>query len=443
MLARKGTESLGLAALSAHIVERRIPMDVTAIKSALWSAIDAHKNEIVGLCADLIKIPSENPPGNVDEIIAFISAFLRKNAIEYRIAGPLPAFPSIVAGIGEGTALVFNGHCDVVPAGDRARWNFDPYGGEITATTIRGRGTSDMKCGLGAALFTISLVNQLNIPLKKRLEIHIVPDEETGGANGTKWLVENGYADSAFACIVAEPTGNDTCEIGQKGQIRIHLTAEGKAAHGSIGNYVGENAIMKMAKLLGYLDELRTMQGVYSPSQTQVLLDSMRIAQEKLNRPNVGDAIDHVTVNPGIIKGGTKINMVPDLCEADIDVRIPIGLPSSSVIARFEDIVRRQGLSKIRYRFETSEANYTEVSDPLVQTIVKSAEEVWGHKVVPAYQWASSDARYYRIKGVPTLQYGPSNTEGIHAYNEDVDIEDVINATKVYAAAICDLVVKD
>ena len=418
-------------------------MERSAVKRALWSAIDARKDEIVGLCASLIRIPSENPPGNVDEIVGFIAEYLKNHGIEHRIVGPSPAFPNIVAGIGEGPALIINGHCDVVPAGDRAHWNFDPYGGEITATTIRGRGTSDMKCGLGAALFAMSLVAQLGVPLRRRLEIHIVPDEETGGANGTKWLVENGYADGAFACIVAEPTGSDTCEVGQKGQVRIHLSAEGKSAHGSIGNYVGENAIMKMAELLGHLGELRTMKGVYSPSQAQVLIDSKRIAQSKLNRPNVGDVIDHVTVNPGIIKGGTKINMVPDLCETDIDVRIPIGLPSGAVIARFEEITQRLGLSKIRYRFETSEANYTEVSEPLVQTIVRSAEEVWSHSVIPAYQWASSDARYYRIKGVPTLQYGPSNTEGIHAYNEDVDIEDVINATKVYAAAICDLVVQE
>jgi len=415
-------------------------METLNRKIQLWKTIDENRDELIQLCADLIRIPSENPPGNVDEIVSFISNFFEKNKIDYRIVGPSPAFPSIVAGIGEGPSLIFNGHCDVVPAGDRSHWDFDPYRGEITATTIRGRGTSDMKCGLGAALFAMSLVRQIDIPLRKRLEIHIVPDEETGGANGTKWLAENGYADNAFACIVAEPTGRDTCEIGQKGQIRFHITAEGKAAHGSIGNYVGENAIMKMASLLSHLEELRTLKGVYGPTQQQVLIDSKRIAQEKLNRPKVSEVIDHVTVNPGIIRGGTKINMVPDCCEADIDIRIPIGLPSEVVIARFEKLIQQQGLNKIRYRFETSEANYTEVSEPLVQTIVKNAEEVWRHKVIPAYQWASSDARYYRLKGVPTLQYGPSNTEGIHAYNEDVDIEDVINAAKVYAAAICDLV---
>jgi succinyl-diaminopimelate desuccinylase len=196
-------------------------MDLSAAKSSLWDIIDKRKNEIVGLCSDLIRIPSENPPGNVDEIVSFISQFLAKNGIESRITGPAPEYPNIIAGIGKGPVLLFNGHCDVVPAGDRARWNFDPFGGEITSTTIRGRGTSDMKCGLGAALFAMSLFAQGKIPLGGRLEIHIVPDEETGGANGTKWLVENGYADNAFACIVAEPTSSDTCEVGQKGQIRI------------------------------------------------------------------------------------------------------------------------------------------------------------------------------------------------------------------------------
>ncbi len=414
-------------------------MDLSTTKRSLWDIIDTRKNELVGLCSNLIRIPSENPPGNVDEIVAFISRFLAENGIESRIVGPSPAYPNIVAEIGKGPALLFNGHCDVVPAGDRARWDFDPYGGEITPTTIRGRGTSDMKCGLGAALFAMSLFAREKIPLKGRLGIHIVPDEETGGAHGTKWLVENGHADNTLACIVAEPTGSDTCEVGQKGQVRIHVAAEGKAAHGSIGNYVGENAIMKVVALLGRIGELRSMTGAYAESQAQVLIDSKRIAQEKLDRPQVGDVIDHVTVNPGIIKGGIKINMVPDLCEADIDVRVPIGLPARQVVARFEKILEQLNLGTIRYSSECSEANFTEVTEPLVQTIVDNAETIWQHKVIPAYQWASSDARYYRLKGIPTLQYGPANTPGIHSYNEDVDIEDVINSTKIYSATICDL----
>jgi len=416
-------------------------MDQSNIKKSLWNLIDERRDEITKLCSDLIRIPSENPPGNVKDIISFISRFLANKGIENQIREADNKHPNIIASIGDGPGLIFNGHCDVVPVGDIARWNFNPFSGEITASRIRGRGASDMKCGLGAALFAIGVFSQEKIPLNGSLQLHIVSDEETGGEYGTKWLVESGFAKNTFACIVAEPTGRDSCEVGQKGQARVHLIAEGTAAHGSIGNYVGENAIMKVVSILNRIEELRNMKGNYSQSQIQVLLDSKKITQEKLKKPNVSDVIDHVTVNPGIIKGGIKINIVPDLCEADIDIRIPIGLPSGDVIERFKDMLQQLDLGRIRYSFVCSEANFTEVSEPLVQTIVKNAEAVWHSKVIPSYQWASSDARYYRLKGIPTVQYGPANTEGIHSYNEDVDIEDVLNAAKVYSAAICDLLV--
>ena len=86
-----------------------------------------------------------------------------------------------------------------------------------------------------------------------------------------------------------------------------------------------------------------------------------------------------------------------------------------------------------------SEGNYTDEDAVIVQTVKKNAETVWGHEVVPAYQWASSDARDYRRVGVPTIQYGPSNTEGIHSYNENVDIEDVVNAGQIYVLSLCDM----
>ena len=417
-------------------------MAALSIKETLWAGIDKRSEELIKLCSDMVKIPSENPPGNVDDIVLFIQNYLSNKGIKHKLVGPDPKYPSIVAGIGEGPSLVFNGHCDVVPAGDKSRWNFDPYGGEITSSAIRGRGTSDMKCGLGAALFTMALVHDEKVPLNGRVEIHVVPDEETGGAFGTKWLVENGYADNAFVCLVAEPTGADTCEVGQKGQVRIHLSVAGKAAHGSIGNYVGENAILKTMKILSHIDELRKIKGSYSPTQHQVLIDSKDMAEAKLARPGVGNVIDSVTVNPGIIKGGTKVNMVPDLCETDIDIRIPIGLGSEELISNFEGLLNKLNLDKVSYKYETSEANFTEVSEPIVKTLVENAELVWNKRVVPAYQWASSDARYYRLKGIPTLQYGPSNTEGIHSYNEDVDIADVINAAKIYVGVICDLLVE-
>jgi succinyl-diaminopimelate desuccinylase len=421
-------------------------MDVSNLKKSLWEVIDREKGDLVALCSSLIKIPSENPPGDMGQVTGFIRDYLDNSKIEYEIVGPDPGHTSIVAKIGEGSALLFNGHCDVVPAGNRERWKFDPFGGEVTETRIRGRGASDMKCGLAGVLYVMRLVAREKLPINGRIELHVVPDEETGGQYGTKWLVDNGYAGNSIACIVAEPTSSVTCEVGQKGSVKVRLTARGRAAHGSIGNYVGENAIMKIVALLGRVEELRSMIGSYAETQYQVLRDSKAIATEKLGAPgaalNVGDVIDHVTVNVGTIKGGTKINMVADTCDVELDIRVPIGLPTQEVVERLKKIVRESGFGGIEFQISRNEANYTEETQSVVKAVVENAQSVWGYKVVPAYQWASSDARYYREIGVPTLQYGPSNTEGIHSYDEDVDIEDVVNAAKVYMGTICDLLVK-
>ncbi len=413
-----------------------------SIKEELWQIIDDRKDELVNLVSNLIKIPSENPTSNVEEITEFISEYLEQNKIEYEIIRSEPKYPNIVAKLGndEGKTIVLNGHADVVPAGDRNKWDFDPFSGEITDTQILGRGTSDMKAGLAGIIFATKILAEKKAKLKGKIILHVVPDEETGGDKGSKWLIENGYARNADACLVAEPTSYSNCEVGQKGSLWIKIKSYGKSAHGSIGNYVGENAITKIIKILDKVEDLTQLKGKYKESQLKVLEDSKMIAKGALKAEGVENVIDHVAVNVGTINGGIKTNMVADYCEAAIDVRMPIGVKAADIEREFNKIVDGLNLQGIDYEFNwNSEANYTDANEPLVKSAVNNAEKIWNKKVVPAYQWASSDARYYRYNNIPTIQYGPANTEGIHSYNETVDIEDVINSTKVYLGILTDL----
>ena len=101
-------------------------------------------------------------------------------------------------------------------------------------------------------------------------------------------------------------------------------------------------------------------------------------------------------------------------------------------------MIKTAGVEGVEYELLwKSEANVTRDDSDIVQAIKKNAEAIWGITVYPAWQWACSDAREYRLKGVPTIQYGPSNTEGIHAPNENVDIEDVVNAGQIYVLSLC------
>lgn len=415
-------------------------MNIT--KQDLYNLAKKNEKELIKLTSDLIKINSENPTGSQREVIDFVENYLTDAGILYEEVAANEDYPCILAKIGEekGYSIILNGHVDVVPAGDLSQWNFDPFGGEVTDKLILGRGTSDMKAGVACILFVMKLLKQSGASLNGNIRLHIVSDEETGGAYGTKWLCEQGYANNADACLVAEPTSNSTIEIGQKGSNKLVLKAKGTSAHGSLGNYKGDNAILKLCKVLNNIGRLHTIKGNYTENQKEALENSKYIAKNKLNVQGIENVIDHVTANVGIINGGNKLNMVPDYCEANVDIRLPIGVNIDELEKEIQGMISDSGVTGVDYQTDWKNfGNSTPIDSPIVKVVKKNAEDIWNIKVLPAYQWASSDASYYRKLNIPTIQYGPSNTEGIHSYNENVDIEDVLNASKIYLLTFCEL----
>ncbi len=411
-------------------------------RTELLDLATAKESELIKLTSDLIRIKSENPTGSQREVVDFVENFLKEAGIPYEELAVNAEYPCIIAKIGteEGFSIILNGHVDVVPAGDLSQWKFDPYSGEVTDGFILGRGTSDMKAGVAGILFAMKLLKQSGAKLNGNVRLHIVSDEETGGEYGTKWLCDKGYADKADAALVAEPTSNSTIEIGQKGSNLLLLKAHGIPAHGSLGNYKGDNAILKLAKVLAGIGRLHQVKGNFPEIEAEALANSKYIAATKLDVPGIENVIDHVTANVGIITGGTKINMVPDYCEAQVDIRLPAGVDIEELNRAVEAMIAESGVTGVEFEADWKNlGNSTPIHAAIVEAIKKNAEAIWGIKVLPAYQWASSDAKHYRHLGIPTIQYGPANTEGIHSYNENVDIEDVVNAGKIYLLSLCDL----
>lgn len=411
-------------------------------KEELIRMAEERKDELIDLVSQLIRINSENPTGTQRNVVDYVEKYLEHAGIAYEETGENPDYPCVVARMGreEGYSLIFNGHVDVVPAGDLSKWEFDPFGGAVTDTQILGRGTSDMKAGVAGVLFAMSLLKETGADLKGNIRLHIVSDEESGGEYGSSWLCEHGYADGAHGCLVAEPTSMATIEIGQKGGLLLTIKAHGRSAHGSLGNFKGENAILKMNKVLPLVEKLTRVTGHFTERQLKPLADSKMIAEDKNEIPGLGGVIDHVTTNIGMIKGGTRHNMVPDYCEAVVDCRLPIGVRREDIAECIEEIRRESGVEGVEFELNyRSEPNFTDHEDALVLAVKRNVEAFLGTEVVPAYQWASSDARDYRRQGISTIQFGPSNTVGIHSYNETVEIADVVTAAKAYVAAVCDL----
>lgn len=410
-------------------------------KQQLHQMVLDNKAELLDLCSKLIQIKNQSPIDDQLPAMHFVADWLAAKGIDSQFLGPKPDYPVLQARIGsdEGFRVVLNGHVDVVPVGDPAGWDYDPFCGTVTDTKILGRGTSDMKCGLATLMFTMGLLNTSGAELGGDIRLHVVCDEEIAGT-GTTWFCENGYADGADAVIIGEPTGHDTIEIGQKGILRLTLVATGVPGHGSTGNYKGVNAIEKLAQVLPYVKRITQVTGHFRPEQARAVANSKAIAKRCIPVPGVENVIDHVSTNIGVIEGGTRANVVPDRASALIDCRLPCGTERAEVVAAVEALIAESGVEGVTAEYNwISEGNYTDDTCLLVTSYKKNIEQVWGEECLPAYQWASSDAQHYRDLGCPTIQFGPSNNAGIHGYNEDVDVADVIHAAEIHMLSLCDM----
>jgi len=411
-------------------------------KLDLINRSELEKEKIVKLASDLIKIPSENPPGDVRGIMSFIEGWLRDNKVNnIKILSADPTRPNVIAEVGKGNPiLILNGHADVVPVGDRSRWEFDPFSGEVKDGFLLGRGASDMKSGVAGIMYAISLAKEIEDKLKGTVRLIIVPDEETGGKFGSHWLL-NEHRDLLIGdgCIIAEPSdsGNGGATIGQKGNLWVKFIAKGRSAHGSLAPYAGDNAILKLMRIIQRADRIRAIKSVIPDDARDVMEISKEHIAKSYNNPEIVNVLDHVTVNIGMIKGGDAPNIVPPVAEMIWDMRVPIGIKTEEVINVLREIIKEENGIEIEI-IERGEPNYTKTSSKIIQTLRENLKEIQNKDLVLTYQWASSDARFFRIAGTPTVQFGPSVSEGIHSFNEKVKVEDIVAATKIYIGVIID-----
>ena len=157
-------------------------------REEIYELAKSKSGELIKLVSDLIRIPSENPTGTQREVVDFVKNYLTEAGIPCEEVSCNPEYPCVLAKIGsdEGFSVILNGHVDVVPAGDRDQWDFDPFSGEVTDKLILGRGTSDMKAGVAGLLFAMKILAESKAELNGNIRLHIVSDEESGGEYGSR-----------------------------------------------------------------------------------------------------------------------------------------------------------------------------------------------------------------------------------------------------------------
>ncbi|GIO52402.1 M20 family metallopeptidase [Paenibacillus cineris] len=379
-----------------------------------------HEQELLDIVCGLIRIPSENPPGREEEAARYVLQLLRDEGIEAELQWAAPQRPNVVArlkGTAEGPALLYNGHLDVVPAGEG--WSEDPFAAVVRGGELIGRGAADMKSGVAAMLYAAILLHRRGCPFAGELILLFNVDEERENVGMRHFLRSGVHADYA---VIGEPTDLGIC-TAHKGVGRYRIRTAGVAGHAA-KVLKPDNAIPKMAALISALEPLR--------SRLKESADPL---------------LGYATLNVTQIKGGTAPNIVPQHCEIEVDRRVIPGETAAQVLEQLKEALNAaagtssgEGLSagtgEVAYEVDDYlfiPASTIPQDHQLVQALVEVTGHVLGNPSAIGIFEATCEAPFLSVDlGIPTVIFGPGSLDQAHVKDERVPVRQITDAAKVY-----------
>ena len=368
------------------------------------------RDQVVANAQALIRAASPNPPLSTQAVAAVAARLLREQVpgVELTLHETGDGVVNVVArvrGAGPGRRLVMNGHLDTYPLNEALPWSVDPLGGELRDGRLFGRGAADMKGGIAASVTALALLAEHRHLWRGEAVLALGGDEESMGVLGTQWLIDNVPHASGDAVIIGDVGSPAVLRFGEKGFLWIELEAVGVPAHGA-HVHRGVNALDRLRAALDALAALRDMP-VAAPDAVTRAIAAAKPVSEPLSGVGEAETLSRVTVNIGTIHGGTSLNLIPAAASAGIDVRLPVGVSTAEIEARFAAAVgAMEGISwRVLRRVEPS---FTPPDAAIVRIVAAAARDVLGAAPAVNMRVGGSDSRLYRAAGVPTVVYGPT-----------------------------------
>lgn len=371
--------------------------------------------ETLDLLRQLVRTPSGNPPGGEARVAEVLAAFLAARGFESRLHEIEPGRANLTAGFDTGRpglTLMLNGHLDTMPAGPG--WTTDPFDPVVRDGHLFGLGAADQKSGLAAMAVAATAVRRAKLPIRGRLLLTGVVDEEGSGL-GARRLVEQGlHADCA---VITEPTELGLVRVSN-GQVNLELLVRGKSAHGSTPES-GKNAIEAAARVIVALGE-----------------------QARRLRARVHPLIGPTTLNVGTIHGGLVTSIVPAECRVTVDRRVIPGDSIDDAVADLDEL-----LEQLRALDPTLEVERrvmmavppVEVPEelPLCRIMRDTTAQILGKDLGYSGLRGSTDAATFQSAGIPTLIFGPGSlSKAAHRANESVPLAELHAAARILALSV-------
>ena len=402
--------------------------------------IDQHFDEQVKFLQELVRVPTDTPPGNntphairTAELLHHMGMHAEQFEIPQTLVEShgLTSITNLIVRrrYGEGRVVALNAHGDVVPPGEG--WTHDPYGAEIEDGTLYGRASAVSKCDFSTYTFAVRALEAVAKPSKGSVELHFTYDEEFGGELGPGWLLANGHTRpdlmmaAGFSYQVV--TAHNGC-------LQMEVTVHGRMAHAAIP----DSGVDALQAAVALLNALYAQNAQYKSIRSQV------------------EGITHPYLNVGLIEGGTNTNVIPGKVMFKLDRRMIPEENPAEVEAQIREVLanavrdhnaKRDPQDAVRIDIKrilmANAMKPLAGNQPLVDALQKHGSEVFGEPIPALGTPLYTDVRLYVERGIPGVIYGagPRTVLESHAKRADerIDLEDLRRATKVVARSLSDL----
>jgi succinyl-diaminopimelate desuccinylase len=405
----------------------------TETYDALDRWIDAHFDEQVRFLQELVRVPTDTPPGNNAPHALRTAALLKDFGFEAE-QHAVPAADVKAAGLetitnivvrrryGDGPIVGLNAHGDVVPPGEG--WTHDPYGGEVADGKLYGRASAVSKSDFATYTFAVRAIESLKAQWQGSVELYFTYDEEFGGELGPGWLLQHGHIKPDL--LIAAGFSYQVV-TGHNGCLQMEVTVHGKMGHAAVP-HTAVDALQAATLILNALYEQNTR---YRQVTSGV------------------KGITHPYLNVGEIHGGTNTNVVPGKVTLKLDRRmIPEENPADveATLRRVigEAVQNSRGITiDIKRLLLANALKPLPGNAPLVQALCRHASAVFGEPIEASGTPLYTDARLFSERGIPAVLYGcgPRTVLESNAKRADehIELDDLRRATKVVARALADL----
>jgi len=415
----------------------------------------------------------EEASGHEDRSCAALETFFQGSGLSCERYTSSPGRMSLITRIQgsdpKAPTLLLMGHTDVVPVSPSG-WQRDPFAGELVDGIVWGRGAIDMlNLTTTMAVATRRLATSGWRP-RGTLIYLAVADEEAGGVYGAEHLVE--HEPDAVTCdyVITEsggvpiptPTGYKLrVSVGEKGGNWRLLTVHGTPGHGS-RPFRTDNALVTAAQIIQRIADYRPTARILDawknyitalgldPDLTADLVDPDRVWKAARDMDNVtlareAHACTHTTFSPNVVRGGTKVNVIPDKIEIQVDIRALPGVTSEEVEAMLKEAM---GDLADRVTIDTPPnrrrgGSLSPLDTPIMHAMSRVATKLMPNSsVVPAMTTGGTDARFFRWKGIPSYGFGLHSLRipytqypvMFHGHNERVDTESLRLSAEMWEA---------